>query len=262
MDDAYQGIGRLYLALLTPECAAGEEMGDPVMARWADTIPDGSIILDACCGIGNDVLAMHRMGSERGWQVFGADLSSGFIGVARTRAVQFGIEASRFQQCAWEDLGEIDGWQGACDVVIAPYAIYTAPDGVGAGGYDAFLARSLAGIRRVMKPGGRFLTNTRDWARLAAAGFPPHHVQNSHDDEIMRCRYTWQPGPTADSEHVATLRFDSVTTGETASSTIRFVGRTVDEMVSLIEAAGFRFRERDEVSDENETFVTFMFEAV
>ena len=42
MDDAYRNIGRLYLALLSPEQVRGDRLGDDAMNRWMLDVPPGA----------------------------------------------------------------------------------------------------------------------------------------------------------------------------------------------------------------------------
>ena len=83
MDDAYRKIGQLYLALLSPEQVKGERLGDDTMNRWMLGVPPGAAVLDACCGIGNDVLALHRgipMAGKGGpWIAYGSDFSESLL---------------------------------------------------------------------------------------------------------------------------------------------------------------------------------------
>jgi len=77
MEDAYRDIGRLYLALLSPEQVRGDRLGDDAMNRWMRDVPPGASVLDACCGIGTDVLALHRgipmAGNGGPWTAYGSD---------------------------------------------------------------------------------------------------------------------------------------------------------------------------------------------
>ena len=134
MEDAYRNIGRLYLALLSPEQVKGERLGDDAMNRWMLGVPPGASVLDACCGIGNDVLALHRgipMAGKGGpWTVYGSDLSESLLEVAQTRTSAHGLPADRFRCSSFADLNRITDWRQRFDIVLAAHAIYTAPEGI------------------------------------------------------------------------------------------------------------------------------------
>ncbi|UEM07387.1 class I SAM-dependent methyltransferase (plasmid) [Skermanella rosea] len=266
MDDAYQDIGRLYLALLSPERERGDRLGDDAMNRWMLDVPPGASILDACCGVGNDVLALHRgipaVGNAGPWNAFGSDFSESLLRVARTRTAACGLPADRFRRSSFADLAGIADWHRRFDVVLAAHAIYTAPDGIDEGSYDDYLRASLHGMKAVLRTGGHLLTNIRDWAAAEARGFPPTIVENRHGGEIFRCRYHWQPGRTPGSLHAATLAFECRDSGERALSTLRFVGRSADEMAGMFREAGFRIVGREATGADGDPFITFMLQSV
>lgn len=265
MDDAYQHIGRLYLALLSPERERGDRLGDDAMNRWMLDIPSGAAVLDACCGVGNDVLALHRgipaVGRAGPWTAFGSDFSESLLRVARTRTAAYGLPTDRFRRSSFADLAGIADWHRRFDAVLAAHAIYTAPDGIDDGSYDDYLRTSLHGMKAVLKTGGYLLTNIRDWPAAAAQGFPSTVVENRHGGEVFRCRYRWRPGDTPHSLHVATLAFDCRESRERAVSTVRFVGRGADHMARMFREAGFRIIRSEPTGTEGDPFITFMLES-
>lgn len=265
MDDAYRDIGRLYLALLSPEQVRGDRLGDDAMNRWMLDVPSGAAVLDACCGIGNDVLALHRGGPTVGkggpWTAYGSDLSEGLLEAARAMTSDHGLSGDRFRCSSFADLASIPEWRGKFDVVIAAHAIYTAPDGIGEGSYDDYLTASLRGMKAVLKTGGYLLTNTRDWEAIYAAGFPSATVENRHDGEAFRCRYDWKPGPTPHSLHLATLTFERENSDERSTSTVRFIGRGVEDMQRLFQSAGFRVARTGRSGSAADPFISFMLES-
>ncbi|QQP92964.1 class I SAM-dependent methyltransferase (plasmid) [Skermanella sp. TT6] len=266
MDDAYRDIGRLYLALLSPERERGDRLGDGAMNRWMLDVPPGAAILDACCGVGNDVLALHRgipaVGKAGPWNAFGSDFSESLLRVARTRTAARGLPADRLRRSSFADLAGIGDWRHRFDVVLAAHAIYTAPDGIDEGTYDDYLRASLHGMKAVLGTGGRLLTNIRDWPAAEARGYPPTVVENRHGGEVFRCRYEWRPGKTLRSLHAATLAFECRDSGERAVSTLRFVGRSADEMAGMFREAGFRVIRSEPTGTEGDRFITFMLQPV
>jgi SAM-dependent methyltransferase len=265
MEDAYRNIGRLYLALLSPEQVRGDRLGDDAMNRWMLDVPPGASVLDACCGIGTDVLALHRgipmAGNGGPWTAYGSDLSESLLEVARTRTSAHGLPGDRFRCSSFADLARIADWRRRFDIVLAAHAIYTAPDGIEPEAYDDYLSASLRGMKAVLKTGGYLLTNMRDWEALYAAGFPSTVVENRHDGEIFRCRYDWEHGSTPHSPHVATLAFEHNGSHGGSTATVRFIGRSVDDMLKLFHGAGFRLVRSSRSGSATDPFITFMLEA-
>jgi SAM-dependent methyltransferase len=265
MDDAYRKIGPLYLALLSPEQVKGERLGDDTMNRWMLGVPPGAAVLDACCGIGNDVLALHRgipmVGKGGPWTVYGSDLSESLLEVAQTRTSAYGLPADRFRCSSFADLNRIMDWHHRFDIVLAAHAIYTVPEGIDENSYDDYLCDSLLGMKAVLKAGGYLLTNTRDWEALHASGFRSTIVENRHDGETFRCCYEWKPGNSPHSPHAATLAFEREGSHACETSTVRFVGCSVEDLTRLFQAAGFRLAQSSTSGKESDPFFTFMLKA-
>src|SRR3954471_1068547 len=103
------------------------------------------------------------------------------------------------------------------------------------------LRSSIACGRRLLNPQhGRLRGVEMSLTALYAAGFPATVVENRHDGEIFRCRYDWEHGSTRHSLHVATLAFEHNGSHDGSTSTVRFIGRSVDDMLKLFHGAGFR----------------------
>jgi ubiquinone/menaquinone biosynthesis C-methylase UbiE len=104
----------------------------------------GEKALDVGCGTGTLAVATARK-VRPGGGVDGIDASPEMVEVARRKAVRKSIEAS-FQVAAIEGLPFLDDH---FDLVLSSFMLHHLPDEVKAQGF--------AEIRRVLKPGGRFI---------------------------------------------------------------------------------------------------------
>lgn len=241
MHDAYAGMNELYLSMHSPEAARGENINDPVMAAWLiNNAPDGASILDAGCGLGFDVLALHRglpaQASGKGWTVYGADFSADMLSSAIALGEQAGIPRSRYRQASFSDLADAAEWHGMMDVVTVNYALYTQPSADM--DYDAYLAASLIGLASVLRPGGHLVFSMRDWPALRHAEQvgTVHRYKNRHGENTYECRYTW----TFDSGrvHRSELRMWRIG-GSERSTEIFFAERAPAEIKVTLERTGF-----------------------
>jgi ubiquinone/menaquinone biosynthesis C-methylase UbiE len=117
--------------------------GGPALTRKlaeATTVGRGTRVLDVACGRGESgrVLAAHL-----GCQVVGLDYSAVNAGRARTLTAEAGL-TERAQFIAG-DAEQLPFRDGSFDVVFSECSLCTFPD----------LARALAEVRRVLRPGGR-----------------------------------------------------------------------------------------------------------
>lgn len=128
----------IYSPLLTAERTERET--DQVVERLG--LPEGSSILDLCCGHGRHAIAL----AERGYQVTGQDLSEVFLNQAQADAVAADV------QVRWVhgDMRRIP-FEGEFDAVINLFSAF---------GYlesEEEDQRVLDQIRVALKPGGLFL---------------------------------------------------------------------------------------------------------
>jgi SAM-dependent methyltransferase len=104
-------------------------------------LPPRSKVLDLACGGGRHALEL----AARGHQVTGVDLSTEFLAAARARA------AERQLTVTWEERPMEDlPWQGEFD------GAYCMGNSIG-GLDDEEMAQFFRGVRRALKPGGRFV---------------------------------------------------------------------------------------------------------
>jgi len=135
----------------------------PIWVFDAFHLPDRCHVLEIGCGTGRLWAAnIERVSPD--WEITLTDASPGMLDEARK-----GLgELSRAFDFRLADAQELPFDTGAFDAVIANHMLYHAPD----------VAKALAEIRRVLKPGGRFHTTTngidhlRELRELAAAVAP------------------------------------------------------------------------------------------
>jgi len=150
----YDDFAADYEWVFSDPALTGERHLDGLSPALAGLAP-GAAILDASCGTGRLALALAR----RQLRVVGTDASQGMIARARTHAAEQGLPVP-FDVCSWEDLPRRFGQEFGL-VVCCGNAIGHCHD------RDEML-RSLAGMRAVMRAGGRLVLDTRNWEKLLA----------------------------------------------------------------------------------------------
>jgi SAM-dependent methyltransferase len=99
--------------------------------------PRGARILELFCGRGNGLVALERLGFSH---LYGVDLSPRLVALYRGRA-----------HCAAADCRALPVRNESCDVAIVQGGLHHLPDVV------ADLPVVIEEVRRVLKPGGRFV---------------------------------------------------------------------------------------------------------
>jgi ubiquinone/menaquinone biosynthesis C-methylase UbiE len=107
-------------------------------------LAEGESVLDVGCGTGTLAIAAKYRVGDLG-NVTGVDASPEMIDRARKKARKKGVEVD-FQTAAAESLPFQDA---AFDVVLSTVMLHHLPDGA--------RAKCISEIRRILKPGGRFL---------------------------------------------------------------------------------------------------------
>lgn len=110
---------------------------------------EGCRVLDLGCGTGRDVYALAQLVGPTG-SVVGVDMTEAQLAVARAHQTHhtqlFGYDNVRFVQGYIERLDELDLAPDSFDVIVSNCVVNLSPD------KDAV----LAGVQRLLKPGGEF----------------------------------------------------------------------------------------------------------
>ncbi|MBI4756817.1 MAG: methyltransferase domain-containing protein [Betaproteobacteria bacterium] len=110
---------------------------------------EGCRVLDLGCGAGRDVYALAQLVGPSG-EVVGVDMTDEQLAVAQRHrahhAEVFGFDNVRFLQGYIERLDELGLEAGSFDVVVSNCVVNLSPD----------KEAVLAGVRRLLKPGGEF----------------------------------------------------------------------------------------------------------
>ena len=113
------------------------------VVEWADTLPPGGVVLDVGCGVGRHVLYL----GGRGFQVAGVDISPSGIRLTQAacaeRQILFDGHVSAMTTLPWPDR--------FFDAALSTSTIHHLR--------RADIARALAEVWRVLKPGGTFLVD-------------------------------------------------------------------------------------------------------
>jgi SAM-dependent methyltransferase len=213
------------------ELATGRAIHHPATARLLQRISRTSAVLDAACGTGVDAVALAR----RGFTVQAADASAAMVEGAAARFRREGL-AIPVLHCAWADLPAATGQR--FDVVLC-----VGNSLVHAAGRDA-MVEALTGLRRVARPGGHVVIDSRNWEKLHAE----RRIVQVADRVITRggrrCLvfYAWEIPDRLGEEHIAHLMFvfDDGGRVEPHEHVITFRPFTVGELRERIELAGLR----------------------
>lgn len=264
--DAYVDLGDLYLALVN-SALAGADVDDPVMSDWIATrLADGASVLDAACGLGHDVVALHRglprRQTGKRFQAYGSDASSTMVEAAKRAGAHTGVPADRYATLTFAELAQHSAWHRLFDAVCVGYAIYTYPDPVPYQDYDAYLQRNLEGLKSVLRPEGHLLLNVRDWSSFLTTSSQLRRVSSEHEQvhnhQRYRCRYDWDLGPSLRSEHIARLTLSKAGTDAITSTTIRFAGRSLEDYRCAFDRAGYTVVQELPHGDAEERFITYV----
>ena len=180
----------------TSALAGGAAINLPATARLLQRIGPASDVLDAACGTGIDAAVLIR----RGFTVRAADGSEAMVEGAAARFRRDGL-AIPVQSCLWADLpAAIDE---RFDVVLC-----TGNALVHAAGRDA-MVRALTGLRRMARPGGYVVIDSRNWEKLHAERRIVQVMDRVKVRGGRRCvvLYAWKVPDRLDQEHIAHLVF-------------------------------------------------------
>jgi glycine/sarcosine N-methyltransferase len=211
--------------------AHGGAIRRPAVAGLLERISPTSAVLDAACGTGVDAAALAR----RGFGVWAADASESMTecAAARFRREQLAIPLLR---CQWADLPAVTNER--FDVVLC-----TGNALVHAVGRDAMVA-ALGGLRRMARPGGHVVVDSRHWEKLHAERRIVQLADRMVTRGGRRCLvlYAWEVPDRLGDEHIAHLVFVFDNGGQIESHEyqITFHPFTIGELRERLELAGLR----------------------
>jgi SAM-dependent methyltransferase len=133
--DAAEGWRKWWRRLEDPLGPVGDRLIQLAAVR------PGHRVLDVATGIGEPALTAARLVGPAG-RVVGTDISPGMLEVARERAAELGLGNVEFHEM---DAEVLDLPENSFDAVLCRFGLMFLPD----------VDRALAGIRRLLVPGGR-----------------------------------------------------------------------------------------------------------
>ena len=232
MADSYRGLAVDYDWIFDDGALAdGAAINRPAVARLLRRIGPASAVLDAACGTGIDAAVLAR----RGFKVRATDGSEAMVEAAAARFRREGL-AIPVQRCLWADLpAAIDE---RFDVVLC-----TGNALVHAAGRDA-MVQALIGLRRMARPGGHVVIDSRNWEKLRADRQIVQVMDRVRMRGGRRCvvLYAWEVPDRFEEEHVAHLvfLFEDGDRIEPHEYRLSFRPFTVSELRERLELAGLQ----------------------
>jgi SAM-dependent methyltransferase len=230
MADSYLTLAADYDWLFDDDGLTGAgAINNPATARLLQAAGPGSAVLDAACGTGINAAVLAR----RGFDVWATDGSEAMIEQA---AARFGREhlATPLRRCLWADLPVTLAER--FDVVLC-----VGNSLVHAAGQDAMVA-ALTGLRRMARPGGHVVIDSRNWEKLHAERRIVRVANRVVTRHGRRCLsfYAWEIPERLQDEHVAHIMFafEDEDRVETHEYPISFRPFTVGELRERLELAG------------------------
>ncbi len=213
------------------ELVNGRAINHPATARLLQRISSTSAVLDAACGTGVDAAALAR----RGFTVRAADASETMVegAAARFRRERLAVPVLRSR---WADLPAATGER--FDVVLC-----AGNSLVHAAGRDA-MVEALTGLRRMARPGGYVVIDSRNWEKLRAE----HQIVQVASRVVTRAGrrclvlYAWEIPDRLGDEHIAHLVFIFDNDGQIEPREYQLTFRpfTISELRARLELAGLR----------------------
>lgn len=197
MADCYRDLAGEYHWLFDDDAlTGGVAITRLAVAELLRRLGPGSTVLDAACGIGVDAAALAR----QGFDVRAADGSHAMVEVAAARFRREGL-AIPVRQCLWADLP--DTIDERFDMVLC-----TGNALVHAADRDAMVG-ALTGLRRMARPGGHVVIDSRNWEKLHAERRVVQVANRVRTRGGRRCvtLYAWEVPDRLDQEHVAHIVF-------------------------------------------------------
>ena len=237
MAGAYEMLAADYDWMFDDEALAnGRAINHPATARLLRRISPASVVLDAACGTGVDAAVLAR----RGLAVSAADGSAAMVEAAAARFARERL-AIPLLRSAWADLPAATGER--FDVVLC-----LGNSLVHAAGRDAMVA-ALIGLRRMTRPGGHVVVDSRNWEKLHAE----RRIVQVADRVVRRAGrrcvvfYAWEVPDRFGDELTAHLVFvfDDGGRLDPHEYQITFRPFTVSDLRERLELAGLREMDTD-----------------
>jgi len=213
------------------EVAHGAAINRPATARLLQRISQTSTVLDAACGTGINAAALAR----RGFTLSAADASDAMVAAAaaRFRAERLAVPLLR---CPWEDLPAATNERFDVVLCIGNSLVHAA-------GRDA-MVRALIGLRRMARPGGHVVIDSRNWEKLHADRRIVQVADRAVTRRGRRCvvLYAWEIPDRLGDEHLAHLvfLFENGDQIESHEHELTFRPFTAAELRERLELAGLR----------------------
>jgi SAM-dependent methyltransferase len=232
MAGAYETLAADYDWMFDDDALAdGRAINRPATARLLQRIGRPAAVLDAACGTGVDAAVLAR----RGFTVWAADGSGAMAECAAARFRREGL-AIPVLHCGWADLPAASAER--FDVVLC-----VGNSLVHAAGRDA-MVQALTGLRRMARPGGHVVIDSRNWEKLHAR----RQIVEVPDRVVSRggrrclVLYAWEIPDRLGGAHTAHLVFVFEDGGqiEAHEHEITFHPFTLSELRERLELAGLR----------------------
>jgi SAM-dependent methyltransferase len=209
----------------------GRAINQPATARLLRRISRTSAVLDAACGTGVDAAVLAR----RGFTVWAADGSAAMVegAAARFRRQRLAIP---LMHCSWADLPTATGERFDVVLCVGNSLVHAADR-------DA-MVQALTGLRRMARPGGHVVIDSRNWEKLHAE----RQIVQVADRMVTRAGrsclvfYAWEVPDRLGDEHIAHLVFVYDNGGEIEphEHQITFRTFTLSDLRERLELAGLR----------------------
>jgi SAM-dependent methyltransferase len=232
MAGAYEMLAADYDWMFGDDALAnGRAINRPATARLLQRISPGSTVLESACGTGVDAAVLAR----RGFTVWAADGSEAMVEVAAARFQRERLPVPVLHS-RWADLPAATGERFDVVLCIGNSLVHAA-------GRDA-MVEALTGLRRMARPGGHVVVDSRNWEKLHAERQIVQVADRAVTRDGRRCvvLYAWEIPDRLADEHVAHLVFvfDDGGQIEPHEYPIAFRPFTIGDLRERLELAGLR----------------------
>ena len=232
MTGAYERLAADYDWMFDDEqLARGRAVNLPATARLLQQISPAAAVLEAACGTGVDAAVLAR----RGFRVCAADGSEAMVERAAARFRQQRLEIPVLRS-GWADLPAATGERFDAVLCVGNSLVHAAG--------RAAMTEALAGLRRMARPGGYVVVDSRNWEKLHAERRVVQVADRAVTHGGRRCvvLYAWEIPDRFGEEHIAHLVFvfDDGGRIEPHEYPITFHPFTIGELRARLELAGLR----------------------